>query len=276
MSSIKSSTNPTPHPQFHALSLIVLLTLLGLSLTTPVLAQDNQEPAQLDREALTRALASQNRELTDRLRDPVRKPIDVLEFLQLQAGMSALDVYAAGGYFTVVLSHAVGPQGKVYAQNTSRGLRFEEDRSELTQGEALAMKIRDNNLQNVIRIDEPVTEMSIPAEAMDFILVSQILHDYHNSNPLRALEMLTALHRVLKPGGILGIIDHVGAEQLDNRRLHRMLKTDAVTIVEQAGFILEADSDLLANTADNYRRSIFDPMLNRTTDQFLLRFRKPD
>lgn len=269
---------PTPvrYQRFHVSTSLTALLLIVINLGTPALAQNNREPAQLDREALTRALASQNRELTDRLRDPVRKPIDVLEFLQLSPGMSALDVYAAGGYFTVVLSHAVGPQGKVYAQNTSRGLRFEEDRSELSQGEALAMKIRDNNLQNVIRVDEPVTEMSIPAESMDFILVSQILHDYHNSNPLRALEMLTALHRVLKPGGTLGIIDHVGAGELDNRRLHRMLKTDAVAIVERAGFILEAESDLLANPADNYRRSIFDPMLNRTTDQFLLRFKKPD
>lgn len=248
--------------------LLLLLTLLLIALPgSPVHAQD--------REALEAALRSPQRDLSDRMRDATRKPIDVLEFLGVRPGMHVLDVYAAGGYFTHVLALAVGEDGRVYAQNTPRGLRFEEDRSDITQGEALAAKIENNNLTNVIRVDRAVTDMNLPDESMDVILLSQIFHDYYNGNPARARNLLRTLMAALKPGGVLGLIDHAGQEGLDNRRLHRIPKADVIAAAQQAGFIVDGESDLLASPTDNYRRSIFDPMLNRTTDQFLLRLRKP-
>lgn len=229
----------------------------------------------VDKEALAEALRGPGRDVADRIRDPVRKPVEVLDFLGLEVGMTALDLYAAGGYFTWILSKAVGPDGVVYAQNTPRGLSFGEDRSEMTQGEALALKIAAGNLTNVVRVDRPIADLGLAEASVDFVLISQILHDYHNGNPERALRMLRQVHEVLKPGGVVGIIDHVGMPGLDNRRMHRMLKEEAIFVIEKAGFVVEAESDLLANPSDNYRRSIFDPMLNRSSDQFLLRVRKP-
>ncbi len=228
-----------------------------------------------DRAALESALRSPQRDLSDRMRDATRKPIEVLDFLGVKPGMHVLDVYAAGGYFTLVLALAVGEDGRVYAQNTPRGLNFEEDRSDVTQGEALAAKIQDNNLSNVIRVDRAVADMDLPAESLDVILLSQIFHDYYNGSPARARNMLRTLLTALKPGGVLGLIDHAGQEGLDNRRLHRIPKAAVIAAAQEAGFIVDAESDLLASPTDNYRRSIFDPMLNRTTDQFLLRLKKP-
>ncbi len=229
----------------------------------------------LDAEALRSALDSPRRETADRIRDPDRKPVEVLQFLQLEPGMTALDVYAAGGYYTWILSHAVGPRGRVLAQNSPRALRYGEDRSDITQGDALARKLENGALDNVQRIDRRMTETGLPPESVDFVLVSQILHDHYNRNPGRALALLRTLHGLLKPGGILGIIDHSGMAGLDNRRLHRMLESDARRVAEAAGFIVEADSELLAQPDDSLRRSIFDPMQARRTDQFLLRLRKP-
>ncbi len=246
---------------------MLLACVLGIPLVSNVHALDN--------EALEQALRGPGRDVADRIRDPVRKPVQVLEFLGVEPGMKVMDLYAAGGYFTWVLAKAVGPEGVVYAQNTPRGLSFGEDRTEMTQGEALEMKIKAGNLTNVIRVDRAVSDLGLAAASLDFVLISQILHDYHNGNPQRALNMLQQVHEVLKPGGTVGVIDHVGRPDLDNRRMHRMLKEDAIRVIEQAGFVVEAESDLLANPDDNYRRSIFDPMLNRISDQFLLRVRKP-
>ncbi|MDP2140338.1 MAG: methyltransferase domain-containing protein [Gammaproteobacteria bacterium] len=247
--------------------LLVCVGLGGALFSSPLHA--------LDKEALEASLRGPGRDVADRIRDPVRKPVEVLDFLGLESGMTVMDLYAAGGYFTWVLSKAVGPDGVVYAQNTPRGLSFGEDRTEMTQGEALAMKIEAGNLTNVVRVDRPVADLGLASASVDFVLISQILHDYHNGNPQRALNMLQQVHEILKPGGIVGIIDHVGMPGLDNRRMHRMLKEDAIRVIEEAGFVVEAESDLLANPNDNYRRSIFDPMLNRSSDQFLLRVRKP-
>jgi predicted methyltransferase len=240
-----------------------------------ILSLLNSHVVALDKNALAEALRAPERDLSDRLRDPARKPIEVLEFLGVDTGMSVLDVYAAGGYYTLILSKAVGLTGRVYAQNTPRGLRYEEDRSDVTQGEVLEMKIAANNLINVVRVDRPVTDMALPPGSLDVVLVSQIFHDYYNDNPRRAQAVLNEIMTALKPGGVLGMIDHVGVAEQNNRRLHRMQKADAIAAAERAGFVLEAESDLLANPNDNYRRSIFDPMLNRGTDQFLLRLKKP-
>jgi len=228
----------------------------------------------LDTDALRRAISGPDRDVTDFVRDEARKPVEVLDFLGLKPGMQVLDLYAAGGYYTFILSKAVGPEGTVYAQNTPRGLRFEEDRQEITQGEALDNKIRQGNLSNVTQIVRPLAEIGLPENSLDFIMVAQTLHDYYNPNPDRALEMLLQLKALLKPGGIIGITDHIGLAGNDNREMHRMETQQAIDVAEQAGFLVES-SELLRARGDDHSRAIFDPRLNRNTDRFLLRLVKP-
>lgn len=261
--SLQSAANTTGRYALACLALCMLASHVALS-----------QP--LDSAALTASLRSTDREISDRMRDEARKPVQVLQFLQLEQGMTALDVYAAGGYYTVVLAHAVGNSGRVYAQNSPTASRYDEDRSDMTQGEALDNKIINEQLSNVVKIDRSIRDNGLDDGSVDFILVSQILHDYYNRSPAAAHELLTELYRILKPGGIVGIIDHSGTAENDNNRLHRMLKSQAQTAVTAAGFSVEAESDLLSNPRDNPRRSIFDPALNRGTDQFLLRLRKPE
>ncbi len=232
------------------------------------------EAQTLDSEALLRAITGPDREVTDFVRDSTRKPVQVLEFLGVQPGMTVLDLYAAGGYYTFILSKAVGDNGIVYAQNTERGLRFVEDRQNITQGEALNAKIEQGNLANVIQIVRPLSEIGLRENTLDFVIVAQTLHDYYNPNPDRALEMLLQLRTLLKPGGVLGITDHVGLAGFDNRDLHRMEIQQAIELAESAGFDVES-SDLLRVSEDDHSRSIFDPRLNRSTDRFLLKLSKP-
>jgi len=228
----------------------------------------------LNKQALSIAISGPDREITDFVRDDVRKPIEVLEFLGLAQGMTVLDLYAAGGYYTFILGKAVGPTGRVYAQNTERGRRFIEDRQEITQGEALDQKIAKGNLSNVTQIIAPLDEIGIEPNSLDMIILAQTLHDYYNPNSVRALEMLITLKGLLKPGGVIGVTDHVGLPQFNNADLHRIEINRAVEIAEQAGFHVQ-QSQLLRVANDNHSRSIFDPRLNRATDRFLLKLSKP-
>lgn len=253
-----------------------LRQLSGLAAISLIMITTALQAQPLDTNALRQSINGPDREIADRMRDQARKPVEVLEFLELQQGMSVLEVYAAGGYFTFVLSRAVGPDGRVYAQNSPRALRYDEDRSDITQGDALSIKIERGKLDNVIRVDKALDETGLDSDSVDFVLVSQILHDYYNRRPASAHQMLSELFRVMKPGGILGVIDHHGMEGLDNQRLHRMTIEQALDALAAAGFVIEADSDLLENPGDNARRSIFDPMLNRGTSQFVIRARKPE
>ena len=244
------------------------LLLLGVIGTQPTLG------AELDTEALRRAISGPDRDVNDFVRDASRKPVEVLAWLGIEPGMQVLDLYAAGGYYTFILAKAVGPEGRVFAQNTPRGLNYEEDRQDITQGEALEIKLRRGNITNVTHLISRLDDLPVAPASLDAIMVAQVLHDYYNPNPERALDMLQSLYALLKPGGFVGITDHVGVAGQDNRDLHRMEIDQAIGVAEQAGFLVES-SDLLRNTRDDHRRNIFDPRLNRDTDRFLLKLSKP-
>ena len=248
-----------------------LILFMSLFISTVIIAQSD---------SVQTMLQHPERELTDKIRDSARKPAQVLEFLGIEPGMKVLELYAGGGYYTVILSAAVGENGIVYAQNSPRVLRYEEDRSETTAGEALDAKLKALAISNVRRIDASFNDIHFLPNSLDAVVVFQVFHDYYNGNsengsPNRAEQMMAKIKEGLKPGGVVGIIDHVGNPGADNRRFHRMQKKDAIAVVEKAGFVVEADSELLANPKDDHRRSIFDPRLNRDTDRFLLRVRLP-
>ncbi|MDF1765176.1 MAG: methyltransferase domain-containing protein [Gammaproteobacteria bacterium] len=243
---------------------VLLFPALVLAQTLPTTS--------IDFASLAAALQGRDRDPADFMRDASRRPLEVLEFLELRRGMRVLDLYAAGGYYTFILAKAVGPEGEVIAQNTKRGRAFVEDRQVMSQGEALDAKTK--LLNNVSQLIAPTTALGLPPESVDFILLAQTLHDYYNPNPQRARALLQTLYTLLKPGGTLGITDHIGDPRFDNSALHRMLPQQALELALEAGFSV-TQSDLLKVASDEPSRAIFDPRLARNTSRFLLRLRKP-
>lgn len=221
---------------------------------------------------LEEKLASAARPAADRARDGGRKPAAVVEFLGIGAGDRVIDVIAAGGYYTEVLSRAVGPEGSVTAQNPPAVLEFRDGANE----KALSERLADGRLPNVTRLDKDFQEI-VPSDGpFDAALTALNFHDiYNGSGPEAAVAVLESVHSVLKPGGVLGIIDHVGVAGNDNRSLHRVRKSHAVESAEAAGFVLEDQSDLLANPEDDHTEGVFTEGLRGHTDRFLLKFTKP-
>ena len=90
--------------------------------------------------------------------------------------------------------------------------------------------------------------------------------------------MLAEINAAMKPGAILGVIDHVaaaGAPPETGGTLHRidpeLLKKD----ITGAGFVVDEESGLLRNPADDHTLAVFDPGIRGKTDRVLIRFRKP-
>src|SRR6185503_1999683 len=75
---------------------------------------------------LAAALASANRPQEDKDRDADRKPAELLTFFGVKPGMTVVDIIALGGYITEAASVAVGPKGKVYAQNPPVALQMRD------------------------------------------------------------------------------------------------------------------------------------------------------
>lgn len=85
---------------------------------------------------------------------------------------------------------------------------------------------------------------------------------------------MTTIKGKLKPGGVFGIIDHVGNPSADNEKLHRIDPALVIKTAEAAGFVVEEQGDMLANSEDSHSANPFGP-LRGNTDHFVLRLRNP-
>jgi len=206
-------------------------------------------------------LTAESRPLEDRVRDGARRPYQVMQLLGVNAGDTLLDVGAGGGWFTRVLSAATGPGGKVIAQFGPRALQRENGQE--PKNLAASLGNTEAYFGNVAEL---------PANSVDAAVTAL---NMHHMNAERAGPYLKEILAALKPGGRAAIIDHVGVPTANNSQLHRMLPSDVKTWLQQAGFEIVTESDILHTTADDHTLSAEDPILGRDVDQFLFIVRKP-
>jgi predicted methyltransferase len=236
------------------------LCVLGGALSSVANAQNEQVTR------MKAALASPDRPQAEKDRDAARKPIETIQFAGIKTGQTVLEVIAVGGWFTEVLSAAVGPTGKVYAQNPM----FFTQRP----GFAEAEKARDDRLKNVTPIHGDLPDASLKGKA-DVAFTAQNLHDIYNSaGEDAAVALCKGVYEDLKPGGTFIVIDHVGIAGQDNKMFHRIELAQAKAVLTKAGFKIDAESDLLKNPKDDHTKGVRDPSVAGHTDQFLIRAKK--
>lgn len=217
------------------------------------------------------ALADPARPATDRERDVSRHTAETLDFTRIEPGWKVADMIIGGGYFTRVFSAAVGPRGHVTAWQPAEFIGFGADY-------ASAIEAADA-MENVDAIRSPIGAPEFPAR-LDLIFTAQNYHDLHLT-PFAAetaANVNAAAFRALKRGGYYVIIDHhaaAGSGLTAANSLHRIDIEAVKREVTAAGFVLDAESDVLANSADPMTANVFDASVRGHTSQFMLRFRKP-
>jgi predicted methyltransferase len=223
-------------------------------------------------EALAAALADADRPAADVARDAGRRPADVVTFLGIAPGMTVVDLIAAGGYYTEVLSIAVGPEGRVYAQNTAYVLAMRDGANQ----KALSERLAGGRLANVERLDRELDDLGLAPASVDAAITALNFHDIVNGRGAEAAaSFLAAVHEILVPGGVLGIVDHDGDPEADNERLHRVPEARVIELAKAAGFELTGQGDMLRNPGDDRRMNVFDASVRGRTDRFVLRLVKP-
>lgn len=221
---------------------------------------------------LAAALASADRPAEDKARDADRKPAELMQFFGVKPGMTTVDLIALGGYVTEVLSVAVGPNGKVYAQNPPIALQLRDG----MYAKQITDRLAGNRLPNVVRVDADLPASSqIAPGSVDVAITAMNYHDVRNRNPDDGVGILKAIYTMLKPDGVLGVTDHVGNDGANNTQLHRIPKHFLLEDAKAAGFTVDGESDVLAHAADDHTKVVFDPTLRGKTDQFVVRLRKP-
>jgi predicted methyltransferase len=190
--------------------------------------------------------------------------------------MHVVDYFSAGGYYTELLSRAVGPQGQVIAYNNEPYLKF--------SGDTPSQRYGNNRLPNVTQLTTPVEQAPFEPNSLDGALFVWTYHDLYwrpkdNSwpatDPAKALAQLVP---ALKPGATVVVLDHVAAAGGDPLvtvdAMHRIDPEVIKRDFTAAGLTFEEESKAFAHPEDDHTKPVFDPSVQHKTDQVLLRFRK--
>ncbi|MBI1359227.1 MAG: methyltransferase [Alphaproteobacteria bacterium] len=208
----------------------------------------------------------------DALTDPSLKGPEVIAFIGVKPGDTVVDVVA--GRFARAFSKAVGPTGKVYAFEPDEVVKVHPD--VLTMMKSVAA---NPDTSNVVVATAPINSPGLPS-GVDEVFIRQNYHDLHDKfmGPADVAAFNKAVFAALKPGGVFIVLDHAapaGSGLKDTDTLHRIDEAAVKAEVQAAGFVLDGESDILANPADDHSRNVFDPSIRGKTDQFLLKFKKP-
>jgi SAM-dependent methyltransferase len=128
---------------------------------------------------------------TEKERDAVKEADQLIAGLDLKPGMSVADLGAGSGYHTVRLARALGPDGRVFAQDVMP--KYLAD---------LQKRVRKEGLQNITLVRGEPHDPRLPAGSVD---VAILVHMYHEiAQPFAFLYNLVP---ALKPGARVGIVD---------------------------------------------------------------------
>jgi len=217
-----------------------------------------------------------NRTEENRARDNDRKPGEVLAFYGVSEGMTVVDIASGGGYFTEILSGAVGPDGQVRAQNRA-GPRINDRIDELTEHYSKFGNI-------TLDITEPGMPLPYEDNSVDVLLLSLIIHHLHYDEKSGddMLASSAAIYadflRVLKPGGVFAVIEHTaipGSSRKDSAAWHRAPEATIKADVTSAGFVFDGGADIHVNPDDDLKNVWYEVDLRGKTTRMVHRYVKP-
>jgi predicted methyltransferase len=201
---------------------------------------------------------------------------ELIKFARVEAGDTVIDVYPGEGGWTRLFSDIVGPKGRVYSFVPAEVADFKNDPVGLMRTLA-----KEPGRENVEVVSADLVAMPDVTQAADVVWLHLFYHDLHTAliqaKGATAARFNRAVHERLKPGGSYVIVDHAaaaGTGTSDTQSLHRIDPASVREEVEAAGFVLDAQSSILAKTDDSHSVKVFDPSIKGETDRFVYRFVK--
>jgi len=225
---------------------------------------------------IERVLANPARSAADRERDARDKPAEVLALAKFKRGDTVADLLAGGGYYSEILSGIVGPNGKVLLVNNTGYEAFGK--------KALAERLANDRLPNVVHVVGPSTALGMGENVLDGAVIVMSYHDLYWVDEkegwpkIDADQFLDQIVRALKPGGVLLVVDHSaksGTGSNDAQTLHRIDEQFAIADFRKHGLQWEAAMPMLRNPDDDRSKNVFDPAIRGKTDRFVHLYRKP-
>ena len=244
-------------------TLMTLLTagLLGTALTAPVIAETHDEeimdelvvspdvPARIES-----AMFGDHRSDANKARNKYRHPVGTLTFFGLEDGMTVMEIWPGAGWYTEILAPVMKDNGTLIVANWDPEVEGQPDyRYRLPKQLHDKFKAHPEIYGDVetVHFSPPQSASLGEADSVDMIVTFRNTHGWYNNGI--AQDNFNEFARVLKPGGILGVVQHRAPEGKEATKWAAMgyVPEGAVIILaENAGLELEARSNINANPAD--------------------------
>ena len=245
--------------------------------------------------ALDRVIAGRHRSEANRSRDVYRHPKETLAFFGVRQDMTVMEVWpGASGWYTEVLAPLLKEHGRYIAAglDVKSDAKFSQDSVRSFQAK-LAPNPELYDKVEVAALEYPSALAPVPPASVDLIVTFRNLHNWLARDGA-APAMLAAMYAALKPGGVLGLVDHRAdpASPVDPKAKAGYVNQGfAIDLLERAGFEFIGSSEVNANPRDNHDHEVGVWTLPPTwrlgdrdrdkyaaigeSDRFTLRFRKP-
>jgi predicted methyltransferase len=203
--------------------------------------------------AIDRALAGDHRSAVNRARDVYRHPKETLAFFGLRQEMTVMEVWpGGGGWYTEILAPVLRDRGRYIAA----GWDPKADSKYMQDGlKAFADKLAARpdlyGKAKVTALQHPNEMQPVPAGSVDMVLTFRNLHNWMAREA--AAPMLAAMFKALKPGGILGIVEHRAPDTIPQdpgARSGYVREDHVIALAQAAGFELLGRSEINANPKD--------------------------
>ena len=245
--------------------------------------------------SLQEAVDAPSRRPQNRGRDMHRNPQETLSFFGIEPDMTVVEIWPGGGWYTEILAPYLAAEGTFYAAHFPADTESEYFRTAL--GNYHEMLNTSNVYANVqvTEFDPKNLKSLAPEGSADMVLTFRNLHNWYMSDSDEGLDRaMQAFFEVLRPGGVLGVVDHRLPEDRadeDANESGYIKQSWVVAAAERAGFELEDESDINANANDTADHEggvwALPPTLSGgnedstlidigESDRFTLKFRKPE
>lgn len=224
--------------------LVALLMLFG-----SVLASDLPVEARIER-----AMLGDHRSVENQARNKYRHPVGTLTFLGLQDGMTVLEITPGGGWYSEILAPVMRGHGQYIVAVPDDAIAGQPEyryalNTEMREKFAAAPGLYDQVV--VVPFSPPQSASLGEPDSIDLILTFRNTHGWITDGI--AEQMFAEFARVLKPGGILGLVQHRAKNGTDPKvtaELGYVSEQAVISMALAAGLYLEARSEVNANAAD--------------------------
>jgi predicted methyltransferase len=223
--------------------LVAALVCIGASLHTPAMAGGQ--------DTLAKWLAGPQRSARNVARDRYRHPAEVLTFFGIKEDSTVVEILpGSSGYYLEILAPYLKAKGRYIAADRDEEAppQYVADHRKLLARLAAEPALYDKVLVTQFSSDQHAIA---PPGSADFVLTFRNLHNWLASDQLEGA--LRAFYEALKPGGVLGVVDHRGRIDLTQEEQMKSgyVREDlAIALIESAGFELVGKSEVNANPED--------------------------